>query len=386
MNKEITFSNNGIERTFVFDDEDSEKYIMFSCAKNEDPYIREWVTHNINIGFDKIIIADNNDDSTRLPVILSDFISKGEVQILDCSGMDKIQLQIYNLFLEKSNYKWCAYFDCDEFLELSQDTSVKQFLERIKEDCVLINWVVFGGCGNFLYKEGNLKDRFTEPVYPAYMLKENFYVKPIVRGGKQFIWFDNTHCPLPKYIYSYSLGGYEHVNYKSHVYAPARYKYAYIRHYYTKSFEEWITNKIKRGWPDEMPREILSAENYFLLNNDTEYPLKKYIKGIFVDNTDFKERKEDKEEIMAKNKVICLYSSSKNVYGLILEAFFLMTNFTDHVFVFKDKFVDDYLYGLFFEYALITGNTTAFSFNDDDFKNILEKYTDNLSFYWLNCL
>ena len=199
------FEYQGNTYFFDKDESDRDKYIVFACAKNEDDYIVEWVEHNLSICFDKVIIADNNDDPTILPSILSKYVKEGTVQIFDCSGIKGMQLYIYNMFIAESNYKWCAYFDCDEFLELSQHKSVKDFLAGIKEDCVLINWVVFGGVGNFVRKFGKLVDRFTEPVYPMGMFKENFYVKPIIRSAKTFSRFINTHCPLPKYLPLFEL-------------------------------------------------------------------------------------------------------------------------------------------------------------------------------------
>lgn len=373
--------------TYFFDKDeaDKDKYIVFACAKNEDDYIREWVDHNLNIGFDKIIIADNNDDNTKLPSILSGYIENGTVQIFDCHGIQKLQLYIYTMFLKESNYKWCAYFDCDEFLELSQHSSVKDFLKNIQEDCVLINWVVFGGGGKYLKEDGKLSERFTEPVRPLSLFKENFYVKPIVRSGKTFKRFSTTHSPDPKYVPIYNLGGYEHVRHQSHVYAPPRYKYAYIRHYYTKSFEEWLENKVKRGWPDEMP-DLLKAENYFILENKSEFEIDKYIKGLFVDNNAMETNKGDLEEAVNSHRVIVMKSTVKNPYALILESFFIMKNFKDKIIVFKGDYVDDSLYSAFLEYGLMTGNHVAFVFNDMEIGNVIKKYGCDNSFYWINCL
>ena len=370
---------------FEKDEADKDKYVVFSCAKNEDSYIIEWVEHNLSIGFDKIIIADNNDNPETLPEILSKYIENGTVQIFNCSGLKGFQLYIYDMFLHESNYKWCAYFDCDEFLELSQHKSVKDFLSTIKEDCVLINWIVFGGCGNYLQSEGKLEERFTEPVYPAPLFKENYYVKPIIRSGHTFSGFTTTHAPTPKYFPSFSLGGYVHVDYKSHVYTPPRYKYAYIRHYYSKSFEEWLNNKVKRGWPDEMP-DILKAENYFILENPSPYPVEKYVKGLFVDNRAMESGKESLASMIGDSRVILVKSTSKNPYAIILESFFIMKNFKNRVYVFEGDFIDDTLYALLLEYAIRTDNKAAYIFNDEEMGNVLEKYGCRNSFYWLNCL
>ena len=68
------FNFKGKEYYFDKDDTDKDKYIVFTCAKNEDNYILEWVEHYLSIGFDKLIIADNNDDNTILPNILNEHI------------------------------------------------------------------------------------------------------------------------------------------------------------------------------------------------------------------------------------------------------------------------------------------------------------------------
>lgn len=379
------FSFDGKTHLFEKDESDKGKYIVFACAKNEDDYIREWVDHNLEIGFDKVIIADNNDDPSILAGILSEQISNGTVQIFKCSGLKGFQLYIYDMFLSESNYKWCAYFDCDEFLELSQHKSVKDFLSIIKEDCVLINWMVFGGGENYLKKDGTLRERFNEPVGPSPLFKENFYVKPIVRSGRQFLGFKTTHSPTPKYIASYNLGGYAHADFQSHVYAPPRYKYAYIRHYYTKSFEEWIHNKVKRGWPDQMP-DLLKAENYFILQNKEKFPVEKYIKGLFIDNYALDRGKKTLERIMNEYSFVLFKSTEKNIYSLILEVFYVLKNFTGKRLVVQGEFVDDAAYASMLEYAILTGNEISYVFNDSEIGNVISKYGGENTFYWLNCL
>lgn len=379
------FNFQGNTYSFYKDESDKDKYVVFACAKNEDDYIIEWVEHNLKIGFDKVFIADNNDNQTVLPAILSKYIADGSVQLFDCHGLKKFQLYIYDMFLSESNYKWCAYFDCDEFLELSQHKSVKDFLSTVKEDCVLINWMVFGGGENYLRRDGLLRDRFNEPVNPAPLFKENFYVKPIVRSGKQFAGFRTTHSPTPKYVPSYSLGGYVHADFQSHVYAPPRYKYAYIRHYYTKSLEEWLQNKVKRGWPDQMP-DLLKAENYFILWNKENFPIDKYVKGLFIDNYALDKSRKTLEDILNRYNFVLLKSTEKNIYAVVLEVFYILKNFTGKRLVVQGDFIDDSIYASMLEYAVLTGNELSYVFNDSEIGNIIAKYGDGNTFYWLNCL
>ena len=39
---------------------------LFTCAKNEDKYISEWVYYHLKLGIDKIVIYDNSDDNSLM--------------------------------------------------------------------------------------------------------------------------------------------------------------------------------------------------------------------------------------------------------------------------------------------------------------------------------
>ncbi len=384
---EYIFEYRGQVHVFPKDDEDKDKYIVFACAKNEDPYIREWVSHYEKLGFDKVIIADNNDSPDSLQEILRDKIDDGFVQIFPCNGIEQFQLYIYNMFLAEGNYKWCAYFDCDEFLELNVHADIKSFLEGVKEHCVLINWVVFGSNGVQTHEEGDVQDRFKVPVNPVAFFKENYYVKPIIRGGEYHgEYLNSTHCPSNET--SINIGGYYKVDYSSHVYCPPRYKYAYIKHYYTKSFDEWMANKVRRGWPDEMPK-ILRASNYFIVDKNPEFPDIRYYNGLFIDNNEFSEKKfkEKYDDMMNTYELVELRSTTHNVYSIILHAFAMMKFYTNHIIAINSEDIDDCTFANLLEYAMITGNRVCFAFSKDDiYKAFWNKTTWNKKlYYFIDC-
>ena len=380
------FEYSGTTYYFNKDESDKDKYIVFSCAKNEDDYILEWVNHYLSLGFDKVIIADNNDSPESIRNILSEHISNGTVQIFECNGLKKFQLYIYNMFLKEGNYKWCAYFDCDEFLELNAHKDIKAFLNDIEEECVLINWVVFGSDSKTFKENTPVQERFRHPVSPLPFFKENFYVKPIIKGGAKGFYMTNTHCPSGNRKV-FNIGGYYLTERVSHVFYPPRCKYAYIKHYYTKSFEEWIANKVQRGWPDEM-YDILKPSNYFIVDKNDEFPIKKYVNGFFVDNNEFEEKrfKELYENEIKNYEVVVLKSTTDNLYSLTLHLYAFLTYFTNHIFVVNNKQVDDALFDSFLEYAMATGNKVAFAFDDRDIWNILFNKTkwNNRQYYYMD--
>ena len=132
--------------------------------------------------------------------------------------------------------------------------------------------------------------------------------------------------------------------------------------------------------------DLLKAENYFILDNGNDFKIDKYIKGLFVDNTAMDKNKEDLEKKIKDYRVIVLKSTTRNTYALILEAFFIMKNFTNRVIVFEGDYVDDSLYAAFLEYGIRTGNDVAYIFNENEIGNVLSKYNCGNAFYWLNCL
>ena len=163
-------------------EEDSEKYIVCAIAKNEERYICEWIEHYFNLGFDKIIIGDNNDiGNNALMEAIKDIERRDDVVVIDIRGEKSFQNEFYSMFSEVGNYKWCAYFDIDEFLYLNAYNNVKDFLSKHEnENYVSFNWVMYGPNGQSSIMDGSLKERFKYPL-PIFSI-ENGTVKSIING------------------------------------------------------------------------------------------------------------------------------------------------------------------------------------------------------------
>ena len=59
------------------------KVYISTIAKNESQYIREFVEHHLSLGFDSIIIYDNNEpDGERYNALLSAELLAGRVEIV----------------------------------------------------------------------------------------------------------------------------------------------------------------------------------------------------------------------------------------------------------------------------------------------------------------
>jgi hypothetical protein len=77
---------------------------VFSVIKNERPFIREFVDHHLDIGFDRIYLFEDNGSQSRAD-LLTDLISDGRVVFRRFNGCNIPracsfrQLDLYNRFL-----------------------------------------------------------------------------------------------------------------------------------------------------------------------------------------------------------------------------------------------------------------------------------------------
>ncbi len=375
-------SSNGI--SFPKDPSDKDKYVVMTCAKNENEYIIEWLEHYFSLGFDKVFIADNNDlGNDSLYNTIKDYVNDGRVQIFDFRGNPAVQVGLYVDFCRAGNFKWCAFYDCDEFLDIGVYPDIKSYMEQyVNCDVVLLNWLVFGPCGQLRKEEGRVQDRFPVPQGPLLYFKENSFVKSIVRGDHDKFydcWFNGSHVPInDRGDIIYTVAGYYVPNIVGHAYFHPRYKNGYIKHYYTKSFEEWVTNKSQRGWPDGT--ESLAISKYFIFRDNDRPSLDFMSSAIFkIDKYDAAEEFKDALEAYDVINVRC---NGEFTYPFFTEMMDVLKAVKDHTFVVSDSFIDDTLYNIMLEYAYLTGNRLVYARNDAEIWMAFEKFhKKNYTYY-----
>lgn len=375
------FITNEIDTYFKKDETDKDKYVVCTCAKNENEYITEFIEHYLKMGFDKIFICDNNDNDS-LQEILEEYVKQGNVEIFNCHGFDSFQVQFYSMFCNEGNYKWCAYFDADEFLELSPKyNSIKEFLNGIEEDCVCFNWLTFGDNGQMYKTEGSIQERFPLPLSPINYRKENLFIKSIVKGGYNRFsdcWFNGSHIPTTSNKdVRYNIGGYFVTDEPKNNFYPLRYKNGYLKHYYTKSFEEWC-NKANRGWPDGTKN--LKMMNYFICNEkNAQIPNINYYSDSLFDGTQVPDK-----ELIESYSVIQFFPKYNNMYNYTLSLFSHLKSTTNHTFILTSNFIDDAYFNMALEYAFRTNNTICFGEGQDElWKIFLNKNNNNAETYYI---
>lgn len=267
----------------------STKIAICAIAKNENLYIREWVEYHKNIGIDKIFIYDNNEKNGEcVSDIIYDYIENGFVSIIDVKGkhikVDKkiaektkyhgLQQECFeNCFKNnKRMYDWLCFIDIDEFIHC--DINIKLFLKDFTcFDAILLNWVVYGDNNKLIYENIKLQDRFPTPSkkrqYP--------HVKTILncKTKKTVDQIDAHLCHIQNGIYVDSKKNRITPEYKKDIVLGN----LYIKHYLTKTAEEWVLRKYKNTsatgkdyFNESFDKRILE---FFSFNEETD--VKKHI-------------------------------------------------------------------------------------------------------------
>ena len=260
------------------------KTCILTIIKNEQEYLEEWIQYHINIGIDHIFIFEDIDsdshksitdkfplDKVSLNSILNVFDSdddKNEVINLKKEGKGaQFKYSIAGLkYIQKnySYYDWCFVIDNDEFITLQEGKSLQDVIYLYKDyDAFILQWKNYGANG--LVKKPNYSERgvietYTKPSLGKIPIKLGGVIltKPCfnLRTFKEtFYW--NNHQPNDTCKWCKT-------NFSRNRHAEV-FDNIYIRHYITKSWEEYVWKKNNRGYFFGKTR---TKDLFFILNPD----------------------------------------------------------------------------------------------------------------------
>ncbi len=240
------------------------KVALVCVARFEDYYLDEWLEYNHKLGFDKIILYQNDWRTDIEKPYLQKEIADGR----------NLQVPLYNHVLEtNTEYDWIAFFDCDEYLVLKKHKNVKELIEEYKDrtNVLGINWLIYGNCG--------IKNRYCNSLIQMFKRrtdKPDGHVKVFVnaRSGERMQLPHNTFG-LAMDTNGKRFHGY--LNYDGPL------DVVYLNHYHNKTKQDWDI-RVERGridcniphdpdrWDNELGQnedvEDLSAYNFLYGNNN----------------------------------------------------------------------------------------------------------------------
>ena len=266
------------------------KTALVAIGRRENQYAREWVQHHLAQGFDHIYIYDNNHDGEdRFDTVLGDFVAEtgnsapagfpsgNPVTIIPYRNRNSAQRDAYNDAYARfgQNYDWLAFFDFDEFLCFTPAASpssiagdciavpatvpaaspavtpsvrcaaaapLPTFLATIPPHyhAVMIPWLMMTDSGLIHNDHRPLMTRFTQST---------------TNGGGQGKCIVRTRIPGLRFTRSVHIPYEPVLNCCTPRLQPTLQKrhqpqdttVAYLKHFSTKTIEEWLTNKWQKG-------------------------------------------------------------------------------------------------------------------------------------------
>jgi hypothetical protein len=240
------------------------KIALVCIAKNEDNYIQEWIDYNKKLGFDDIVIYQNDWKCN---------VDDSQVIKIDFNGVNR-QVDAYNHFIKTNigKYDWAAFLDIDEYLVLKKHKNIKEFIQEYSDyNSIGINWCLFGDNGlEGIDGEYSVLKRFTKRQSSI-----NQHIKSIVKlTSKVIMGVHNPDCfwvdPNKKtHMGPFNKDGDDTI--------------AIINHYFVKTKEEFLLkcekgradapSSVKRNMSEFDPHnfnevEDLNAFNFLYGNNN----------------------------------------------------------------------------------------------------------------------
>ena len=235
---------------------------IIAIAKNEALYIREWVDHHLDIGFDKIIIADNDDE-----FILPGIIEYPAVIHENYCGIDKVQALAYTELYQKykADFDWLLFIDIDEFVMLDEHyASIAEFLEGFDCDVVRISCKHFSD-NDALDTIGDYRvvERFRDPYYTSLDTFVKSFINTRVELGERKIY---GHGIYNKELDARNALGDPCENTNQHTQRIVHER-CWLNHYRTKTIGEYIRQKYFRGGANGNPGRYTNWEKFFFATN-----------------------------------------------------------------------------------------------------------------------
>ncbi len=255
------------------------KCIVCAIAKKENEYLYEWAKYHLDIGFSFIHIYDNNDlDGERISDVFNGTDCEDQVIVHDARGLRYVQKKVYQECYDNENFDWCAFIDIDEFITFESNSGINNinvFLNNKSGwDAIHLNWMCYGD-GNLVHNNHQpVLKRFTHPKKPlgfyyTYInLQENTHIKSIIRKGLTIDWCldtesfkSNPHTPNGLDMVCNSIGS----KVPNSPFAPICFDVAFIRHFTTKTIEEYAVKTIRKC-ADCDSEQFYSFPKFFRLN------------------------------------------------------------------------------------------------------------------------
>ena len=255
------------------------KYLSICCiAKNEHPFVSEWVNYHLMIGVEHIYLFDN-ESQPPLFQVLKKHVDHGNMTILRIEGTER-QIPAYQFCLKEfgKSSKWIAFIDMDEFIFPKSHEDVRMILTDYEEYGGLgVHWVEYGSSGHLSRPSQGQIDSYT--LRFPFEYPKNMHIKSIIQPQKtaspcdphHFIYKDFWHCVDENGLPLLESRG------------PFCNQTIQLNHYYYRSQQDFF-QKLQRGRADRADeagkRKIESFYHHLAKANIYDDSLSKFYKSL----------------------------------------------------------------------------------------------------------
>ena len=255
---------------------------IFVLVKDEQLYLKEFLDYHFNIGINHIFVVE--DPKSKSHKDITDQYSKDKVTLMNALDVyeteETYQRALYEIdhffnmqsrYLKNGlkylhnhyNYDWCFIIDVDEYITIDKD-NINDVLEEYKDyDAVVIQWKIFGANG-LIHK----------PDYSKKGLIETYTKECQYQRKDDMMWYQKVKTVYNMNHYYYDLYSADHLPKLNSNWCRTNftqdkeniiYDKIYIRHYITKSWEEYVYKIKVRGMFHKNHRDYKS---FFEMNPD----------------------------------------------------------------------------------------------------------------------
>lgn len=243
-------------------------FCICAVARDEEDYLDEWIKHHLSIGFDFIVLYDNNDNNKQEEICKK----YKDVLSVKIKYSKYLQFKAYNHFLKNfgSEFEYITFIDLDEFIVFNPDQPIQNIKDLVKHDYYHLSWKLMDD-NDLVYQDNRpLLERFTREMkyyeYGQYDFPVNYHAKSLIKYNDKLV------CGHPHYFACdykcYNCKG-EEVKGDSALMTP-NYDVCYIKHFYTKTAEEYYKYKMPKARCDLGTKNYYDMSLFFKYNTFTE--------------------------------------------------------------------------------------------------------------------
>lgn len=151
---------------------------LVAVARDEAPYIAEWMAFHLAVGFTRILVFDHGSTDATAAIVSRAARRERAISLhrVPAEHGGSPQIAAYAAALPLVTTPWVAFFDIDEFLVPWRDGSVPAYLARVPADisAVHVNWRSFGSSGLSRMDYGLVIEAFVRCAEPDWLYQAHY--------------------------------------------------------------------------------------------------------------------------------------------------------------------------------------------------------------------